>query len=155
TRRTEILPTDEPVRQSVMPAQSEEPYISQRQRMQAPETQAVSDTALMESESAIATAVITESAPQVEESQDAIHSKAKRFAKLLVEEIKLYNGQKVEDGRAHRDLYDRLREDIEKSRASFDKRYATTQVADADYFNKELVRILADNDAALLGNGFP
>jgi hypothetical protein len=87
--------------------------------------------------------------------EDELHKKARRFAKLLVEEIKLYNQPKVEAGRQHRDLYDRLKIDIEKSRATYDKRYAESAVASADYFTQELVRILADNDVSLMGAGFP
>jgi hypothetical protein len=83
-----------------------------------------------------------------------LHKKAKRFAKLLVDEIKLYNQQKVADGRANRDLYDRLREDIDKSRATYEKRYGSTAAAGADYFRKEVIRILADNDESLLGSNF-
>jgi hypothetical protein len=83
-----------------------------------------------------------------------VHKKARRFAKLLVDEIKLYNQGKVSEGRQHRDLYDRLKDDIEKSRASYEKRYGNTVAKDGDYFNQELIRILADNDAALLGNNF-
>jgi hypothetical protein len=83
-----------------------------------------------------------------------LHKKARRFAKLLVEEIKLYNQPKVVEGKHNRDLYDRLKEDIEKSRATYQKRYGETPVALADYFNQELVRILADNDASLMGAGF-
>jgi hypothetical protein len=74
---------------------------------------------------------------------------------LLVDEIKLYNQAKVAEGRAARDLYDRLKEDIDKSRASYHKRYGSTPAASTDYFTKELVRILADNDASLLGANFP
>jgi len=87
--------------------------------------------------------------------EDELHKKAKRFAKLLVEEIKLYNSAKVTAGRENRDLYERLREDIEKSRATYDKRYADGPVASANYFNQELIRILADNDVALMGSAFP
>lgn len=83
-----------------------------------------------------------------------VHKKARRFAKLLVDEIKLYNQGKVTEGRQNRDLYDRLKDDIEKSRASYEKRYGSTAAKDGDYFNQELVRILADNDSALLGNNF-
>jgi hypothetical protein len=97
--------------------------------------------------------VPTPAAPAAEE--DEVHKKARRFAKLLVEEIKLYNQTKVSQGRQNRDLYDRLKEDIEKSRASYDKRYGSTQAGDRDYFNQELVRILADNDPALLGGNLP
>lgn len=84
-----------------------------------------------------------------------LHRKAKRFAKLLVDEIKLYNQAKVAEGRQSREIYKLLREDIEKSRATYDKRYGGTPVASAAYFNEEVVRILADNDRALLGSDFP
>lgn len=87
--------------------------------------------------------------------EDDLHRKARRFAKLLVEEIKLYNQPKVAEGKQRHDLYDRLREDIEKSRATYDKRYGETPAASADYFNQELIRILADNDISLLGASFP
>ena len=85
---------------------------------------------------------------------DEAHERGRRFAKLLVEEIKLYNQAKVSEGRAQRDLYSRLRDDIEKSRAAYQKRYGET-VKDVDYFTQELMRILADNDRSLMGAGFP
>jgi len=94
-------------------------------------------------------------APPIPSGEDGeVHKKARRFAKLLVEEIKLYNQGKVSEGRQNRDLYDRLKDDIEKSRASYEKRYGTTVAKAGDYFNQELIRILADNDAALFGNNF-
>ena len=101
---------------------------------------------------AAAAPVPAAAAPATEE--DELHKKARRFAKLLVEEIKLYNQAKVDEGKRQKDLYDRLKVDIEKSRASYDKRYAESAVASADYFNQELVRILADNDVSLMGAGF-
>ncbi|HTC77597.1 MAG TPA: hypothetical protein VK657_03230, partial [Terriglobales bacterium] len=94
-------------------------------------------------------------AAQPSAADDEIHKKAKRFAKLLVDEIKLYNQAKVNEGRQHRDLYNRLKEDIEKSRSSYDKRYGNTPAASGDYFNQEVVKVLAENDAALMGSGFP
>lgn len=93
------------------------------------------------------------STPAGEEAD--LHKKAKRFAKLLVEEIKLYNQPKVAEGKQNHDLYDRLREDIEKSRATYDKRYGDSPVADANYFTQELIRILADSDVSLMGVSFP
>jgi hypothetical protein len=96
------------------------------------------------------------SAPAASGSEeDELHKKARRFAKLLVEEIKLYNQPRVEEGRRHKDLYDRLKVDIEKSRSTYDKRYAESAVASADYFTQELIRILADNDPSLMGASFP
>ena len=83
-----------------------------------------------------------------------VHKKAKRFAKLLVDEIKLYNQKKVEEGKKHRDLYSRLKEDIDKSRQTYEKRWGSSAAGPANYFQSELVRILADNDAGLMGAGF-
>jgi hypothetical protein len=82
------------------------------------------------------------------------HRKAQRFARLLVDEIKLYNQATVNEGRRNRDLYDRLRNDIEKSRSTYTKRYGSTVAASGDYFQKEVVRNLAEEDVAVLGANF-
>jgi len=82
------------------------------------------------------------------------HRKAQRFARLLVDEIKLYNQAKVNEGRRNKDLYDRLKEDIEKSRATFTKRYGSTAAATGDYFQKEVVRSLAEDDLSVMGGSF-
>jgi hypothetical protein len=83
-----------------------------------------------------------------------VHRKAQRFARLLTDEIKLYNQAKVAEGRKNKDLYDRLKEDIEKSRATYHKRYGNTVAASADYFNLELVHSLAEDDTSLMGANF-
>ena len=82
------------------------------------------------------------------------HRKAQRFARLLVDEIKLYNQAKVNEGRRNKDLYDRLKEDIDKSRTTFQKRYGNTAAASGDYFSKEVIRSLAEDDASVLGVNF-
>jgi hypothetical protein len=82
------------------------------------------------------------------------HRKAQRFARLLVDEIKLYNQAKVGEGRRNKDLYDRLKDDIEKSRATYTKRYGTTAAASGDYFQKEVVRNLAEEDLSVMGASF-
>lgn len=83
-----------------------------------------------------------------------VHRKAQRFARLLVDEIKLYNQAKVAEGRRNKDLYDRLKEDIEKSRATFQKRYGSTAASTGDYFQKEVLRSLAEDDLAVMGANF-
>jgi hypothetical protein len=83
-----------------------------------------------------------------------VHRKAQRFARLLVDEIKLYNQVKVTEGRKSKDLYDRLKDDIEKSRGTFQKRYGNTVAGPADYFSQELVRSLAEDDRSLMGANF-
>jgi hypothetical protein len=94
------------------------------------------------------------SAPLPPETRE-LHRKAQRFAKLLVDEIKLYHQDKVVEGRQHRDLYARLKDDIDKSRLSYDKRYSRTGIVTNDYFTEELIRNLADNNPNLLGSSFP
>ncbi len=82
------------------------------------------------------------------------HRKAQRFARLLVDEIKLYNQAKVAEGRKHKDLYDRMKDDIEKSRSTFQKRYGTTIANSGNYFQQELVRSLAEDDISIMGANF-
>jgi hypothetical protein len=88
-----------------------------------------------------------------EEDAD-VHRKAQRFARLLVDEIKLYNQAKVTEGRKNKDLYDRLKEDIDKSRSTFKKRYGNTVAANVDYLQAELVRSLAEDDISVMGANF-
>ncbi len=82
------------------------------------------------------------------------HRKAQRFARLLMDEVKLYNQAKVAEGRKNKDLYDRLKDDIEKSRSAYSKRYGHTAAGSADYFHQELVRSLAEDDVSLLGPNY-
>src|SRR5215475_5851892 len=82
------------------------------------------------------------------------HRKAQRFARLLVDEIKLYNQAKVNEGRRNKDLYDRLKEDIEKSRTTYTKRYGSTAAASGDYFQREVLRSLAEDDLSVMGASF-
>ena len=79
------------------------------------------------------------------------HDEARRFARLLVSEIKLYNEAKVEQGRKNKDLYERLKEDIDRSRQMYDERISQDVRKASNYFYDELVRILADGDTAALG----
>ncbi|MCM2317024.1 MAG: hypothetical protein NDJ92_17895 [Thermoanaerobaculia bacterium] len=79
------------------------------------------------------------------------HDEARRFARLLVSEIKLYNEAKVEQGRKNKDLYERLKEDIDRSRQMYDERIPDDVRKASNYFYEELVRILADGDSGALG----
>jgi hypothetical protein len=79
------------------------------------------------------------------------HDEARRFARLLVSEIKLYNEPKVDAGRKNKDLYERLKEDIDRSRQMYDERISDEVRKTSNYFYEELVRILADGDAGALG----
>lgn len=89
------------------------------------------------------------SGPQSDDAKK--HDEARRFARLLVSEIKLYNETKVEQGRRNRDLYERLKEDIDRSRQMYDERIGDDVRKVSNYFYDELVRILADGRADALG----
>jgi len=92
---------------------------------------------------------------QLSEAEQKVHEDAKRFAKLLVSEIELYNKMKVADGRKNKDLYMRLKSDIDRSRQTFEKRFAKTLGKEFNYFHDELVRTLAANDSTVLGPEYP
>ena len=92
---------------------------------------------------------------EVAEDEKRFHNEARRFARLLVSEIKLYNEQKVREGRDASDLYERLREDIDRSRQMYDKRVRPEVSGRYDYFDHELVNMLAGGDRDKLGADYP
>jgi hypothetical protein len=112
------------------------------------------EVAVKEPEPAQAAATIVMPAPQIApitEEEQKLHDDAKRFARLLVSEIKLYNEAQVAAGRENKDLYERLREDIERSRKMYMDRVPSHIYSSTNYFYEELVRTLANGDASLLG----
>lgn len=92
---------------------------------------------------------------EVGEEERRLHNDARRFARLLVSEIKLYNEQKVKEGRDAADLYERLREAIDRSREMYDKRVQPPVAARFDYFHYEIVNTLAEGDENKLGESYP
>lgn len=150
TPQPAALPPRQAVAQHPVP---EVPMPAAAQPTHAPVSQAAAPAQTASApQDALASMARLQSAPPP--ALDDTHEKARRFAKLLVEEIKLYNHTKVTEGRARADLYSRLREDIEKSRSAYHKRYGDS-VKDVDYFTQELIRILADNNPSVMGTGFP
>ena len=89
------------------------------------------------------------------EADQKLHNDARKFARLLVSEIKLYNEQKVQAGRRDKNLYSLLRDDIDKSREMYEKRVSPSVAGQVDYFYDELVRLLADNQVGALGPECP
>ncbi|HEX3702135.1 MAG TPA: GAF domain-containing protein [Vicinamibacterales bacterium] len=75
---------------------------------------------------------------------------ARRYARLLVSEIKLYHEPAVVAGRRARDLATRLGDEIARARVLYDQRVPLPLRQRTDYFNAELVRTLADGDATLI-----
>ena len=82
---------------------------------------------------------------------DERHEEARRFARLLVSEIKLYNERAVLEGREGGNIYQRLREDIDRSRQMYNDRIPADVRNASNFFHDELVRILADGRPEALG----
>ena len=80
---------------------------------------------------------------------DALHEEARRLARLLVSEIKLYNEEVIEEARMAGNIYSRLKEDIDRSRQMYSERIDPR--IKEDYFHQELVQRLAGGDPNLLG----
>lgn len=76
---------------------------------------------------------------------------ARRYARLLVSEIKLYNEAAVRVGREKRDLLRRLKPEIDRAHRLYAERIPPSVAGRDDCFQQELVQTLADGDPALLG----
>ncbi len=84
-------------------------------------------------------------------SSDERQEEARRFARLLVSEIKLYNERAVLEGREGGNIYQRLKDDIDRSRQMYDERIPDDVRSSTNFFQEELVRILADGRPEALG----
>jgi len=77
---------------------------------------------------------------------------ARRYARLLVSEIRLYNEPAVVAGRRERDLATRLGTEIGRARVLYEQRVPAQVRERTDHFHAELVRTLANGDETLLGH---
>jgi hypothetical protein len=98
---------------------------------------------------------LVEMPPPLSEDEQRQHSDARRFARLLVSELKLYNEQAVVEGRRHGDIYQRLKQDIDRSREIYNRRVPAGVTRRSDYFHEEMVKLLAEGDSASLGSEYP
>lgn len=108
-------------------------------------------TAMSERTIAVPTAGGAESNPADEKA----HAEARRTARLLVSEIKLYHEQELQSGRQNSDIYRRLQRQIDVGRETYQHRVPGAVLVSHDYFHDELVRILGENDPSRLGSAYP
>jgi hypothetical protein len=81
--------------------------------------------------------------PLAPRAEDERREDARRFARLLASEIKLYNEREVSEGRSRGDLYERLKSDIERGRRLYEERVPSEVREGKDYYYEELVDVLA------------
>jgi|SRR5262245_26064364 len=86
----------------------------------------------------------------IDESATDEDAAARRYARLLVSEIKLYHEPEVVAGRRERDLATRLGGEIARARVLYEQRVQPAIRARTDYFQDELIRTLANGDPTLL-----
>lgn len=90
--------------------------------------------------------------PSAAEDEDPIIKKAKRAARVLVADLKLYNEDQVAEAKKRGDLYSRIKEDIDRSYSHYKERIADLKApANRNFFKEEIIRQLGDDDANCLG----
>ena len=80
-----------------------------------------------------------------------MHRRAKRVAKVAMQDIKMLRPKDVRAARENRDICIRLRDDLDKARKEYDRRFKALQDQPVDYFYDWMVAILADGDPEALG----
>jgi hypothetical protein len=83
---------------------------------------------------------------------DGVMDAARRTARLLVSEIRLFHEPAVHSGRREGNLLARLAPQIESARKAYNEQVPAGVRSQTDFFQQELIRTLAGGDAALLGN---
>jgi hypothetical protein len=88
----------------------------------------------------------------VEQAGNGDEEAARRYARLLLSEIRMYHEPIVDAGRRSGDLMSRLQGEIERARKLYEARVPESVEARAEYFDQEMVRTLAGGDRTLLGS---
>lgn len=95
----------------------------------------------------------TEIAPWTDTAEtpsDPRREEARRFARLVATDIRLYNEEAVVVGRREGDLSTRLQEQIARGREAFSRRFPDLGAPGAKLLEEAFVQVLAGGDASLL-----
>jgi hypothetical protein len=84
--------------------------------------------------------------------EDDPHENAKKIARLLVSDIRLYNEAAIEEGKKNNDIYARLKDDIDRARQTYEERVPESVRRSTNYFFDELIRSLADGSPQAFGS---
>ena len=83
--------------------------------------------------------------------QQEMHRRASRVAKVSMQDIKLLQPDAVKKGREQKDICIRLKDEIEKARKEYERRFRPILGQGVDYFHHWMVEVLGAGDAAALG----
>ncbi|MBP1625882.1 MAG: cheY40H-3 [Holophagaceae bacterium] len=95
---------------------------------------------------------ITETVPPLPSVDPKVRANAERSARVLVGDIELYFPAKVEQGRSSGNLYGLLRDELDRSRASFVERYGEDLERHHRIFLSTVVQQLCGGDSLKLGS---
>ncbi len=111
-------------------------------------------TAVPAMETATAVATATELAPWTDAQPagpaNPRREEARRFARLIATDIRLYNEEAVVVGRRQRDLTKRLEEPMKRGREAFAQRFPDLGADGTQLLNDAYVQVLAGGDASLI-----
>ncbi len=77
-----------------------------------------------------------------QETVEALILEAKRIARLIISEIKLYNQDKIEKAGSRREVLDMLKTDLLRGKQHYNSRIAARLPLGPDYFNETVKEIL-------------
>jgi hypothetical protein len=89
---------------------------------------------------------------QLTPEEQELHRRANRVAKVSMQDIKMLRPEQVKQGREHKDICIRLKDDIEKAHREYDRRFKPIMDHPMDYFYRWMVEILAEGDVSALGD---
>ncbi|MGB8324271.1 MAG: hypothetical protein WCE52_15035 [Candidatus Acidiferrum sp.] len=89
---------------------------------------------------------------QLTPEEQELHRRANRVAKVSMQDIKMLRPEQVKQGRDHKDICIRLKDDIEKAHREYDRRFKPIMDHPVDYFYRWMVEILAEGDVSALGD---
>jgi hypothetical protein len=87
--------------------------------------------------------------------EQQVHLRAQRYARVQAAEMRLFDPDTVTTGRSNRNLYELLRDPIDRARETFRQRFFANCPTMVDYLHLEIVRTLANDDPEALGKDYP
>ena len=94
-------------------------------------------------------------APFITRDEEERHSRAQRFARVQVAEIRLYHAQAVKAGRVDSNVYRALKPQIDDVRRAYQGQYLKNGPNMTDYLHQEILRTLVNGNSELLGPDYP
>lgn len=92
---------------------------------------------------------------ELDAKDQRLHLRAQQFARTEVAQLRLRCGPEVLRGRSDANLYGNLRMELDALRELFQVKFLSASPSMVDYVHLELLRTLANDDAALFGPDYP